>query len=74
MARLYFHLTNGQEVIRDETGIEIADWESAGREADAVIAEMRHLGDFSEQEWAGWRFEVTTESGVVLTSISLSFH
>lgn len=74
MARLYFHLTNGHEVIRDETGIEIADWESAGREADAVIAEMRRLGDFSAQEWAGWRFEVTTESGVVLTSISLSFH
>jgi hypothetical protein len=74
LARLYFHLTNGNEVIRDETGIEIDDWQSAGREADAVIAEMRRLGDFTAQEWTGWRFEITTESGVVLTSIGLSFH
>ena len=39
--RLYFHVQNGTEMIRDEDGIEVADLDAAGAEALNAIRDMR---------------------------------
>lgn len=72
--RLYFHLTNGSDVIRDDDGIEVADLEDAHRELCAVVTELRQLGDFQTDDWTGWRFEVTDTSGVIVAWCGLTLH
>jgi hypothetical protein len=72
--RLYFHLTDGSNTIRDETGIEVVDLDAARSELQEITAEMLQSGDFDPSEWIGWRFEVTNSAGVVVMTCSLSLH
>jgi hypothetical protein len=72
--RLFFNLTNGSEVIRDDDGIDVADLASARHEVDAVIADLRRERDFDPQDWSGWRFEVMDRSGFVLLCVPLTVH
>jgi hypothetical protein len=72
--RLYFHLTNGRDVVRDEDGIDVADVDAARREAQQAVEELRQEKDFDRRTWNGWRLEVTDASGVVLVRIGLSSH
>jgi hypothetical protein len=70
--RLFFHLTNGRDLILDEEGIDVADLERAEREARAAVQELRQENDFDPLRWHGWRLEVTDPAGTVLMRISLS--
>ena len=74
VVRLYFHLTDGVDVIRDETGVEVDNLQAARSELQATIAELRRLGDFDASDWVGWWFEVTDESGTVLIRFDLWLH
>ncbi|MBB3018956.1 UDP-glucose 4-epimerase [Microvirga lupini] len=69
--RCYFHLVNGDEVIADDTGVEIIDLARAHELALQTIEDIRaetiQLGD----SWQGWRLEVVDPSGAVLLSIPL---
>jgi hypothetical protein len=70
--RLFFHLTNGRDLILDEDGIEVADVEKARREAQETVEELND--EFDRRDWTGWYLEVTDPSGVVLIRISLACH
>jgi hypothetical protein len=69
--RLFFHLTNGRDLIRDEDGIDVSDLEWAKREAQMTVDEMRKEEGFDPSSWNGWRLEVTDTAGTVLMWISL---
>jgi hypothetical protein len=69
--RLFFHLTNGLDYIRDEDGIDVADLEWAQREAQLAILELEQEDDFDPLNWEGWRLEVTDQAGVVVMWINL---
>ncbi len=69
--RCYFHLVNCHDVIRDDTGIEVADLASAEAQACKAIQELRQENDQSDGMWEGWQLNVTDASGRMLLSILL---
>jgi glyoxylate carboligase len=70
-SRFYFHLNNGEDVIRDEEGILVSDADAALIAAMEVIQELRAQDAMSAAEWQGWRLEITDEAGRVIQSLSL---
>ena len=69
--RCYFHLTRGDETIRDDLGIEVADLDDARVAATKAIAEMRAADPRLADEGAGWTLTVADVSGAVLFTIPL---
>ena len=69
--RCHFNLTDQHEVLIDHEGLEVADFEKALEEAMSALREMREEDPAAARDWAGWKLEITDESGVLLTSIAL---
>jgi hypothetical protein len=69
-SRYYFNLTDGDEVIRDEDGIEVSDVRTALLYAFEAIAELRQE-DAALSEWQGWRLDIIDGSGNLIQSIPL---
>ena len=66
--RLYFHLVDGAETIRDEVGVEI----EGGGLSGVVAREVAELWrEFSDEDRKGWRLHVADETGSVLFTIPL---
>ncbi len=63
MQRFFFHFYDGQHVLQDEDGLDLAD-EAAAR-ASARKAAQALISDLREDitEWSAWRVEVANESG-----------
>ena len=69
--RCHFNLIAQHEVIIDHEGVEVADFEKALEEAMSVLREMCEEDPAAARDWAGWRLDITDESGVLLTTIAL---
>jgi predicted alpha-1,6-mannanase (GH76 family) len=69
--RCYFHLVNGEDAILDDTGVEVADLETARTEALRAIQELRQELDGFTDEWMGWQLDVVCPQGTVLLSVEL---
>ena len=69
--RYYFHLTNGEALIRDEEGTEVSSMQSALISAMEMIEELRAEDLFSADEWQGWRLEIIDSSGQIIHSMPL---
>ena len=69
--RLFFHLTNDREIIRDAHGIEVKDLAHARREALRTIAEVRAEDQAAARDWSGWRFRIEDAGGRVVLSLDL---
>jgi hypothetical protein len=69
--RCYFHLMSPTGMIRDDAGVEVADMAMVEAEALKAIQEIRQEDNEADEEWQGWRLNVTDRSGYVLLSISL---
>ena len=70
-SRFYFHLNNGEDMIRDEEGILVSDADAALIAAMEVIQELRAQDAVSAAEWQGWTLEITDEAGRIIESLSL---
>ncbi len=70
-SRFYFHLNNGEDVIRDEEGILVFDIHAALVAAMEVIQELGAQDAVSAAEWQGWTLEITDEADKVIESLSL---
>ncbi|WP_442931882.1 DUF6894 family protein [Microvirga sp. CF3016] len=68
--KCYFHLVSATDSLRDATGIQVGNAESAYRTA------LEAIHDLWEEEaaniWAGWALEATDATGTILFSISLN--
>lgn len=74
--RLYFDLTNGQDLIRDTEGVEAELLGEALEDAHSALTEMRRSGE-ADTPSDGWQLIVRDESGMTLGSMPLdagSFH
>ena len=69
--RCYFHLVNCHDAIRDTDGLEVADLDQAHAEALETIQGLTQEDEEAAATWAGWRLEVSDQSGAVLFSVSL---
>jgi len=70
-AHYYFNLTNGDEVIQDEDGIEVADVRTALIHAFEAIAELRNEDASASSEWQGWRLDIIDDGGNLIHSLPL---
>ena len=70
--RVYFHLLKGEETIRDDRGIEVADIEDARTQALEAIAEMLARDPRLAGEAAGWTLAVTDAAGAVLFTLPVN--
>ncbi|GEO18634.1 DUF6894 family protein [Microvirga aerophila] len=69
--RRFFHLVNGQETILDDTGVEVADLETAKAQARKAIAELRQDDQDALEDWSGWRLDIVCPEGSLLHSLDL---
>jgi hypothetical protein len=70
-SRYYFNLTDGQDAIRDEDGIEVADLDAALIHAAEAIEELRREMSSGSDEWEGWRLEIVDSLGRLAQSLPL---
>ena len=69
--RCYFYLTNGDETIRDDHGIEVSDRESARRLAVEAIVEYRAAHPQRVADGDGWTVVAVDASGAILFTFPL---
>jgi hypothetical protein len=71
--RVFFHLIDGTEAIRDEEGVEVSDLDEARTQALDAIREIRASN--AARDWGAWRLEASDQAGSLLFSLSLrAFH
>ncbi|MCB8821057.1 DUF6894 family protein [Microvirga rosea] len=69
--RYFFNLTNGQDAIRDEEGMEVSDVQSALASAMEAIEELRAADPSYSQDWRGWNLEVVDAAGRLIQRFPL---
>jgi hypothetical protein len=69
--RIFFHLTDGQESILDEEGLEVTELASAQQEVLRTIDEVRQKEASHVYEWTGWMLTVVSDAGAVILSVDL---
>ena len=70
MTRYYFDLANGDDLIRDDVGVDAGSPAEAFEEAQAALIDMQ--GNRKAREiGSGWQLVIRDESGMTLSTISL---
>jgi hypothetical protein len=69
--RCYFYLTDGDETIRDDHGVEVSDLESARRLALEAIVELRAADPHLVPQGAGWTLVAFDSTGAIVFIIPL---
>ncbi|MBL0403755.1 hypothetical protein JKG68_07255 [Microvirga aerilata] len=70
-SRYYFNLTDGDEVIRDDDGIEVPDMRMALVHALEVIEELRREDILFLGDCLGWRLDIVDGSCNLIQSLPL---
>ena len=70
-SRYYFNLTDGNQIICDDEGLQLADINAAVGYATKAIEELRAEAPSPSEEWLGWRMEITNGTGEVVWVIPL---
>ena len=68
--KFYFDLTNGDDLIRDDEGVDASGPEEAIEEARAVLGEM-HRGDGAKMPGDGWQLIIRDEDGAIVETLPL---
>jgi hypothetical protein len=71
MPRYYFHIRDGDTVIRDDEGTELPDFEAAQFEARMCARELIVECLRSGQEINGRKIEIADEGGAILKSANI---
>jgi len=67
--RVFFHLVDGTETIRDEEGVEVSGLDEAQTQALHAIRELR--ASDAARDWGAWRLEASDQAGSLLFSLNL---
>ncbi len=70
--RCFFHLTNGEEELLDQEGIEVRSVDDARTEALRAIDELRRETHYLQEDWNGWTLRIVDEGGMVHSTIPLN--
>ncbi|HEY1747184.1 MAG TPA: hypothetical protein VGG11_10555 [Xanthobacteraceae bacterium] len=63
MARYYFHLTDGKQVLTNHKGVDLPG-DAAARENAMVLArDLNHGSALPNWNWAGWFVAIVNENG-----------
>ncbi|WP_425487007.1 DUF6894 family protein [Microvirga makkahensis] len=67
----FFHLVNANDIIVDNTGVDVADLTTARSLALEAIEDLKRENPGDSDDWEGWSLAITDVAGRVLSSISL---
>jgi hypothetical protein len=70
-SRYYFNLTDGNQIIRDQDGLTLADIDTAIIYANKAIEELRAGASICSDKWQDWRMEILNCFGDVVSVIPL---
>ena len=65
--RYFFHLCKGEEIIRDEVGVEVSEFDRLHEAFVQIIREM----ELTKSELRGWEVQVVDEGGTVAATFRL---
>ncbi len=68
--RLYFHLQDKHEEVRDLVGVEVSDLNQAHTQALRAVAELQ--AEDRPHDWSGWVLTVADADGTVLLTIDIA--
>ena len=71
LMRVFFHLSNGTEQIRDDDGVEVESLDQAHAQALRALAEFRAEELVAESALADWRLAAQDSSGAVIFTLDL---
>jgi hypothetical protein len=69
--RCFFNLTNGEQVLRDDVGVEITCPNELEAEILNALKGVQQGDGFDARDWKGWRLDVIDSSGDILVSLRL---
>jgi hypothetical protein len=69
--RYYFNLVRAPEIITDQVGIELADFDRARAYVLEALTELREEDGEPADNWNGWMLEVCDVSGGVILALNL---
>jgi hypothetical protein len=72
--RVYFHLVNSHERIRDAEGVEVSVPQEARFQAIRAIEDLRAEDQAAARDWSGWTLVVADASETALFSLDLGAH
>jgi hypothetical protein len=70
--RCFFHLVNGNDMLLDDTGVEVPNLDMAKVYARQAIRELRQDTDEPIEDWNGWQLDIVCPEGTLLHSIPLT--
>jgi hypothetical protein len=69
--RCYFNLSDGEQFLLDDTGVEVASLDMARHETLRAIQEMSGEADLTGVDWSNWTLNLTDGAGQVLQVIPI---
>jgi hypothetical protein len=69
--RCFFNLSDGEQFLLDDTGIEVSSLEMARHETLRAIQEMSRESDVTGVDWSNWILNLTDGAGQVLHVIPI---
>jgi uncharacterized protein DUF6894 len=63
MARYYFHLTDGQQILSNHKGIDLPGDAAAREDATALARDLKNGAAMANWNWAGWFVAIVDEHG-----------
>jgi len=69
--RCFFHLVKVDDVIIDDTGVDVADLPTARTLALESIEDLKRENAGNLDDWEGWSLAITDAAGRLLSSVSL---
>jgi len=63
MARYYFHLTDGKQVLSNHKGVDLPGDAAAREDAAALARDLKNGAAMRNWNWAGWFVAIVDEHG-----------
>jgi len=63
MARYYFHLTDGKQVLSNHKGVDLPGDAAAREDAAALARDLKNGAALPDRNWAGWFVAIIDEHG-----------
>jgi len=72
MPRYYFHLTNGEKVLNNHTGISLPGDAAARDDALALARDLKHGAAMPGWDWTGWFVAIIDEQGQKVDEVPIA--
>lgn len=72
MSRYYFHLTDGNQVLKNHKGIDLAGDSAARNDALVFARDLKHGAVMPDWDWTGWFVTIVDQHGHKIDEIPIS--